>query len=379
MANLFPCPKKIDCLCEPGVRLNFSSEAFDPADFYGVTYFNQQPPLGAPEDFWTIPQSTGVQGQCESQISQTDAGECALRDAQNDVWNNWKTNGHPIARYGNHQTSCQPDCPDGETASTVTIPAGTFEGLSQEEADAIAEDICNQRAAEEGTCTPVSLDPVAWWTMEGAGPNLVDVINGITLHRFISLGNIFYQAPGKIDFGVQMSFAVAAGQIDVFLDTNFVAFPYAGVGIDVTLWFKVTTGTNATFDIFNYTFPTGELFFLRYNTNLGTLVLTLGTDIVSIPYNAIDGIFHFYRAFFDPVTARFGFQIDNGTVHSAATAFNVAAGANGELGLFMATDHFANPSNINVFWDELAIWPRPLDVGELDTLWNGGAGTTWPL
>lgn len=221
--------------------------------------------------------------------------------------------------------------------------------------------------------------PVAWWPMDDAAGNLIDIINGVGLVRFLVNGATTYHAVGKVDFSIGLSGAAAFGTLDVSFDTGIVPLSYAGNGIDITFWHRIRLGLNANLTIFTYTFPFGDVINFQYKTDTQAFTLTFGPDIITFNLNVIDDTFHMYRVFFNPVSGTFGIQIDNGAIQSLVTAQVELAGATGEFLFAMATDQGANPSNINVFWDEAAIWPRVLTQGELDQIWNSGNGTTWPL
>lgn len=106
-----PCPNKIDCA--PSPFLNYSSEAFDLFEFYGIAY-------GA----------DGCIGRCTSFVSQADADACALRQQV-------LCEGGEFPNYENEPQTCTVFCPDGSSFS-YTVDAGTYTAETQELANAIA-------------------------------------------------------------------------------------------------------------------------------------------------------------------------------------------------------------------------------------------------
>lgn len=229
--------------------------------------------------------------------------------------------------------------------------------------------------------TTSTLSPVAWWDFEEAAGNFFDIIRGLALIPGGINGTVTHHAVGKIDFGAGFSGAsIGLPQIDVFENSNFVAMPYAITGSDITFWWKVTTLINMDIILISLEFDLFNAIAVTYDSIAVQLSLsdTFGNTL-SIPYNPIDGLYHMYRVFFDPANATMGFQIDNGAIHSIATPMNPPASPTSRISFFCNTHNVLNPSNLNVFWDELAVWPQVLTSAELDVIWNNGNGTTWPI
>jgi len=88
-----------------------------------------------------------------------------------------------------------------------------------------------------------------------------------------------------------------------------------------------------------------------------------------------DGGWHFYRAWYDPTDNIARLQLDNGTIMASAV-IPVASG-NGNQVKFAGNASFAGSTER--YLDETGFWKRPLSNSEALSLWNGGAGTTFPL
>lgn len=152
--------------------LNLSSATPDRDIFYGNWFPNPNgPPLGS--SFTAV----GCVGTCSSTISQQDANDCAQRQQVLCVSTGTPTP-HPNPNAGqpgppgfppqpptiptsppvfaNTQQECVFECPDG-TPFTYTIAAGTFLGLSQAAADAMAHiAACNRVIASAICLTPMT-------------------------------------------------------------------------------------------------------------------------------------------------------------------------------------------------------------------------------
>lgn len=140
-----PCPNRTICVpCYydgSNPYENLSSEAADRERFISVIWY---PPN------WTPPPNEPIEFEClafaESSESQFDADDSALRGAQSCVWDDWCTSGptcepKPPPIYPNQRIICT----DGELF--YVIEAGTVFSLSQEDADARAQSLCNARVS----------------------------------------------------------------------------------------------------------------------------------------------------------------------------------------------------------------------------------------
>jgi hypothetical protein len=156
--SAIPCPTKQDCLdgC-PGFNpiQNLSAEAPDNADFLATVFYNRQPPLNSPND-WYNPGPNSRVGTCQSPVSQQAAHDCALQDAING-----DPQPHPPPRFF-FNTAQQCSIPCGSAPDFVyTVPAGTFTGRTQAEANVLAASYCQSRAYEHRQCPPVAITGMA--------------------------------------------------------------------------------------------------------------------------------------------------------------------------------------------------------------------------
>lgn len=137
------CPNTIDCPCDETL-LNLSVENDDFLTFACIAYAAPPPDIrlrfGIPRE---------CLGFCESTLSQDDACLCAQRAAED------CTGCHIF----NATKYCVVTCPDGTTVLEY-VPAGTYTGCSQAEADAKAASAACEKATRECPQDLVGNDPV---------------------------------------------------------------------------------------------------------------------------------------------------------------------------------------------------------------------------
>lgn len=160
------CDHRITCECSDDPIANYSAEAADTIKYRSLGFFNGTPPLG-----WSYAQ-LGCVRLCESTVSQQDADDCARRQAQECVWNDFDDDpNHPPncnppctsppstpTIYYNTAQVCSATCPDGRTF-TYMVAVGTVAALSQAEANAIAFSLACGRAEANKVCISTSSLP----------------------------------------------------------------------------------------------------------------------------------------------------------------------------------------------------------------------------
>jgi len=160
-----PCNEFIDCECSDNPFFNTSAEAPDPNLFFARAYYANNPALNAGDTWYERLSCLGV---CYSGTSQQDAEDCALRNAQLCTWgpvqppltllSDDPTSIPRTNIFGNAEVSCSSPCPTGP-AFTFTVPANTFYALTQEEADALAQSVCEYRALVNRMCQNIPPEP----------------------------------------------------------------------------------------------------------------------------------------------------------------------------------------------------------------------------
>ena len=173
MAIYRPCPKRITCpavtrLVGQGVGedpdspfFNFSSEAPDPINYLGVFYNDYFPPPDSPYQWAQIGSSGSYTGGYFGGVSQQDSNDNARNNVQDAGWNNeqeppgapWTSGptGSPGDIFENAAVTCGEACEAGGTFE-YTVEAGTVHAKTQEEADALAASLCDERKTEDPLC-----------------------------------------------------------------------------------------------------------------------------------------------------------------------------------------------------------------------------------
>ena len=161
-----------ECLpCRDDPIANLSAEAPDRDVFIGFNDYFGNPPLGK------LFAQIGCKRICYSEVSQEEADDCALLQAQECVWVSWPEgpdppvppdpnggggNGTPgdippglprnaIPTFRNTEQCCVKECPDGQPF-TYCQPAGTVGDLSQAVANAKALSLACKRADAQKLC-----------------------------------------------------------------------------------------------------------------------------------------------------------------------------------------------------------------------------------
>jgi hypothetical protein len=278
------CPQKVtgcDCVQDDPFQ-NLSSEAPDLDTFIANVNFQGTDFLRLNQSF----EQLGCLALCESTVSQEEADDCALKQAQLCAMTTWRNQsgvsgrgrpGTPIPIFFNRAESCNVQCPDG-TNFGWTIGAGTIVGRTQQEADALAEDLACQRAALHRICiSPSTLPGVC---QNGGYFQQVRAVGGIRPYIFSIGGGALPSGlsidpasgviagtsnatPGIYAFLVKLTDAVGtvttkAFTIRVAALTDTSPLPDATIS-NIYLFLLGTTGLTAplTFFISSGTLPTG--------------------------------------------------------------------------------------------------------------------------
>ncbi len=137
-AVIFPCDQRISCPGTDSPVLNLSSEAIDYPGFYSMYFGYVDPPMGL---VWSTTTCLGVS---ESTVSQEQADLLAAANATLCLTN-------PDVTYWNTAQLCSFTCLNGVESSYTTAPH-SFQGTSQETADALAHSYACLQAALLANC-----------------------------------------------------------------------------------------------------------------------------------------------------------------------------------------------------------------------------------
>jgi hypothetical protein len=226
----------------------------------------------------------------------------------------------------------------------------------------------------------VALTPLAWWTMTEAAGDRVDVINGAIISEVTTGGSIALAA-GQVASAVR--FAASNGNSCGLATTPFgdVKLATSGNGVEVTGWlifdaavsgdgFQVYyDGASKTHMRLGFIVATGQWQFFCAGDGFPTEFVLLGGVTTATAY--------FFRMYFNPATGKFGFQIDDGALNESVGVYTLSAQADGRVQLANTTSGPGETLTTRV--SELNVFDSSLTAEQIALLWNGGAGTTWPL
>jgi hypothetical protein len=212
---------------------------------------------------------------------------------------------------------------------------------------------------------PVFDPPFVWWPMEEASGVRIDVIQGLGL---IPAGGSEAQVVGKV---------VKAGSIPVanypinYFGCSFASLVYT-TGVSIVGWIKpeLTTTICDTGIYFGSGFINLRHSFSTNQIDAEVVKGASFSDIIAPgPGNLNE--WSFFVLTYDAVTGKIGARINNGAfVESPA-------------GVILGTLTFPTvkciPDVGGISLDEFAVFTRKLTTDEMDTLYNSGNGTTWPL
>jgi hypothetical protein len=85
---------------------------------------------------------------------------------------------------------------------------------------------------------------------------------------------------------------------------------------------------------------------------------------------------YYYRAWYDPVTAEIGFQVNDSAIGAIVTTpANYAVPASSQGSFFVGTDNGTYSAKA----DETGIFPIPISDAQSDYLWNSRSGRSYPF
>jgi hypothetical protein len=234
--------------------------------------------------------------------------------------------------------------------------------------------------------SPVSLD--FYWTMDEAGGAVsrVDKVHALQLFQN-GVGQNIIGSPALFNNGLAF---IEAGTFSSF-DSGFQ--PQLKIqssnGFSFFGWFKVLD-----WPVFP-SYSVEKQF--RFRNSIGpfvdnTLVWDSFNKHVEITFNdnafntynltdfvPVTGAWNFFHMFFDPVSTKVGYSINNGANVLGPAGASYAANTNGDITLSQ-TWAVADSAVNSLLFDEFGVkLSRILTPSEVSFFWNGGAGRTWPF
>lgn len=252
------------------------------------------------------------------------------------------------------------------------VIAGTPSGASGNYSfTAIATDpsgLTCSRALSIGVAT---LTPWEWWKMDEVSGNRIGSI----------LGTVMTPAAGAVgsNTGKINLAAVLTGGFNDLETTNDPTLAYQGNGLDFFGWVRMDAFNPFGWLLMNYVETANnngiELYFTFDNFPFATGIhcIVEGDDnvsqTISIPFTFVAGDWIFWRVFYDPVTTRWGLQINDGAITlSGVEPWSAKADGIVVFGGF----------GVTVRIDETGLFMSKLTEAEASQIYNSGAGMTFP-
>ena len=222
-----------------------------------------------------------------------------------------------------------------------------------------------------------SLMPSAWWPLNEVADPRVDSIGGVQLNSINAA--VIGSAAGLVSRG-SVHQAVSP-IVPANLRCNLaVGLANTANGFDLMGWFKyVSIGTQSLLVTYFRPPATGVVLVQPIPSSNQVEVDVFGdtlSDFLFIPQVIVAGQWYFYRVCYDPVTQKFGVQIGDTTTLGAlveSIAVPLAVTASGGIQL----EEAFSPADSSMF-DETGFFNRKLTLAEVNSIWNGGAGRTFP-
>lgn len=229
--------------------------------------------------------------------------------------------------------------------------------------------------------------PDAYWTLDEAGTltNRVDKVHGVIM---------FQVAPGVITgapalFSNGLAFIEAGFNSD--MDSGFVPglALQSSNGFSLWGWFKVLDwpvfGSYGIEKEMEYRNSIGPFLNVEMVWDTATQTVTFRFQDNTIntynltPFAPAIGTWYFFHLFFDPITTKVGYSINNGANVLGSAGAVYAANLDGAISFFQQWALANTPTNA-LLVDEFGMkLSRILTPAEVTFLYNGGAGRTWPL
>jgi len=213
---------------------------------------------------------------------------------------------------------------------------------------------------------PLITGLAAYWKLEEASGTRVDSVTGIVLTD----GNTVTSNPGIQ--GTAAQFTTVNSEYLTVLDTTTLRM---GTSFTIAFWCYPDTASQGNWMVAKFTTSQGYAVYLT----TGQLRCTIGsaggnTDAVStlVPATAA---WSFVVAWVDATAGLIWLQLNNGTPQSTAL---VSAQTEGTAAFFIGA-RSSTQSFFNGRLDEVGMWKRMLTAADRTTLYNAGAGRTYPF
>lgn len=227
--------------------------------------------------------------------------------------------------------------------------------------------------------------PSLWWTMEVGGPvpPILDVIQSVPLNHFTGNPATYTKQPGIVGQSWQLRATGALGEpaaIVITPPSSFLRFTDEGITI---AWWQYRSGNNlpalgTPSIVYKFFINAVNITLDVSQFGLRTAVFFKGPEVITEAALSLN-TWHFCAIRIDNAANTLTLDMDQTIQHSVAIA-PLGTGVYADATLELLTDIAAIGPGffITSRYDEVAFFQSVLSDSDLDDLWNGGAGRTWP-
>lgn len=224
--------------------------------------------------------------------------------------------------------------------------------------------VCNKSLS----LTIDDLTPAGWWTMEVGGDTLFDATGNANLGR--TAGTAFTATAGKVNLAATASGTGTTGYETV----PVAAFGFTGADLNLFGWTRLDNLPATNIQNF-ITYYDGAANFVRLRlAGTGTFELSYNAGFAIVSGVIPIGSFFFWRMHYDAVNSKWGVAINNAAVVYEAGTTVIVPGPS-EVNMSIARG-FSPPYFGQS--DELCLFTTALTTAQVDSIYNAGAGRTFP-
>lgn len=232
------------------------------------------------------------------------------------------------------------------------------------------------------TIEAIAFSPSNWWKLEEAAGDRVDSIGGADLPP---AGIAPTNAPGVIANGSLHSPTLFTAS-SLFHPAQTVLMKYDGLGMDWCGWFRMNNFIASNDLNVGYIFPGYIPFLFETFVSANKVQVTVrgdatGPETIEFPIVIVDGEWYFWRVYFDQATGKWGLQIASEfdlalpAAVEGTIVHTVSAQVSGQVTL---SSRITAAPTYTCQFDETGMFQVKLTDAQIDQVFNGGAGRTFP-
>lgn len=231
---------------------------------------------------------------------------------------------------------------------------------------------------EVDNCPPT----LAWWRMEVGTLPQVDTVNGNVMALFQGVIGSFSNIVGHV--GNALSIDSTLGGVSSTNGPQSATLSVSNNGITIACWVRITDPTpdigSLTQFRFNFDFNGAphNVIIKMQNGVPGVGIWTAVVDSLGGPVGSIVSAagWNFLAFTYNPVTGASTFNMNQAGAITGTYVLGGGTSAGGDVGL--ESSGLGGGRRVSDF-DEIAIYEGVLTNAQLNMLYNGGAGQTWPF